>query len=167
MTKVTGLDVSDNMVEEFNKNAKAAGLSDKMVAQRGDLLSESASTGLSGPEFYNFDAVVVSMALHHFDDAGKALTCLGERLKTGGTCVIVDIVPDHSHDFKQQIREHVNSEAAETVKTHGFTLEQMRDLFASAGLTNFGYHVFEEPVVFRKNGKEISKTLFLARAQRS
>lgn len=167
MTKVLGLDVSDNMVAEFNKNAEAAGLSDKMSARRGDLLADSASTELSGSEFFNFDAVVVSMALHHFDDAGKALKTLAKRLQSGGTCVIVDIVPDHSHDFRQQIREHVNSETAETVKSHGFTLEQMRDLFAGAGLTNFGYHVIEEPAVFRKNGKEISKTLFLAKAQRS
>ena len=167
MTKVLGLDVSDNMVAEFNKNAEAVGLSDKMIAQRGDLLADNAPTELSGPEFFNFDAVVVSMALHHFDDAGKALKSLAERLQPGGTCVIVDLVPDHSHDFREQVREHFSRETAETVKTHGFTLEQMRDLFAGAGLTSFGYHVFEEPVVFRKNGKEISKTLFLARARRS
>lgn len=152
------------MVEEYNNNAQRTGYSEKMSAQTGDILADSASTELSGPEFFNFNVVLVSMALHHFDNPGKTLKCLGERLKKGGVCVIVDIVPegDGSH------HHFGHDETADTVKTHGFTLEQMKELLADAGMAvEFGYQVVEEPLIFNKNGKSIPKTIFLAKAQRS
>lgn len=164
MTKVIGLDISDKMVEEYNNKAERTGYSDKMSAQTGDILAESASTELSGPEFFNFDVLLVSMALHHFDDPGRTLKCLGERLKKGGVCVIVDIVPeaDGSH------QHFGHDETADTVKTHGFTLEQMKGLFADAGMAvEFGYQVVQEPLIFNKNRKLIPKTIFVAKAQRS
>lgn len=165
VTKILGLDLSDNMVNEYNKNAEQNGYSNKMSARTGDLLTDPVPTELSGPEYFGFDVVVISMALHHFDDAGKALRYLGDRLKTGGTCIIIDNVPDHLSDHHHN---HVLGEAAHTVKTHGFTMEQMRDLFTNAGMeANFGYQVLDEPAVFQMNGKSFSKTLFLARAQRT
>lgn len=161
MTKVVGLDISDNMVNEYNKNAEKTGFSHKMAAQKGDLFADTASTELPGPEFFDYDIVVVSMALHHFNDPGKALKCLGDRLKKGGVCVIVDLVPEHS-----DMMHGISSEVAETVKTHGFSLERMKDLFTDAGLAaDFGYQVVDEPLVFHKEGKKIQKTIFVAKAQ--
>ena len=165
VTKILGLDLSDNMVNEYNKNADRNGYSNKMSARTGDILTDPVPTELSGPEYFDFDIVVVSMALHHFDDASKALRYLGDRLKKGGTCIIIDIVPDHLSDHHHN---HIFGETAHTVRTHGFTLEQMRDLFKNAGMgSHFGYQVFEEPVVFQKDGMTISKTLFAARAKRT
>ena len=162
MTKVIGLDISDNMVNEYNKNAEKTGFSHKMAAWKGDLFADTASTELPGPEFFDFDVVLVSMALHHFDDPSKALKCLGDRLKKGGVCVIVDLVPEHS-----DMMHGISSEVAETVKTHGFSLGQMNELFTDAGLTaDFGYQVVDEPLVFHKEGKKIQKTIFVAKAQR-
>jgi hypothetical protein len=44
----------------------------------------------------------------------------------------------------------------------------MQKLFEEAGMgQKFDYQVIQEPVVFRKEGKEIRKTIFIARAQRN
>lgn len=164
VTKVVGLDVSDNMVDEFNKNAREAGLSDKMTARKGDLLAETVPDEISGPDFEDFDVVAVSMALHHFAEPDVALKRLGDRLKQGGTCLIVDLVPEGKmfHEMHPDM-----SEAAAIVKKHGFTMEDMKELFEGAGLgMNFDYKVIEKPFEFTKNGTTFRKTIFVARAQR-
>ncbi|RAK89507.1 SAM-dependent methyltransferase [Aspergillus costaricaensis CBS 115574] len=168
VSKIVGLDVSDNMISEYNNNAKEAGYEDKMVALKGDLLAESAPAELSGPEYFDFDLVVVSMALHHFERPELAMARFGERLKKGGVCVIVDIVPDDHHHGHCHNVEHGFGDAAHTVKSHGFTMDQMKQLYEEAGLgTGFKYDISKEQVVFRKDGKEHLKTIFIARGQRA
>ncbi|PYH91530.1 SAM-dependent methyltransferase [Aspergillus ellipticus CBS 707.79] len=163
VSKVVGMDVSENMVSEFNQNAQDAGLADKMAAVKGDLLAESLSDELSGPEYSDFDVVVVSMALHHFEKPDLAMSRFCERLSKGGACLIIDIVPDHhrmKHDF--------GGEAAHTVKSHGFTDEQMRKLYEGAGLgMDFKYEAMDHQVEYYKDGKKRAMTLFLARGQRA
>ncbi|KAF9885170.1 hypothetical protein FE257_000619 [Aspergillus nanangensis] len=166
VSKVVGLDVSEGMVNEYNKNAREAGFAEKMAGHKGDLLADTVSAEISGPEFSDFDIVCVSMALHHFEDPELALKRVAERLKKGGVSLIVDLVPDHNHEHHSHELKK-DFPAVETIKTHGFTAEDMRKLYESAGLgLNFDYQVFEEPFVFHKNGKTHSKTIFIARAER-
>ncbi|EAW06906.1 class I SAM-dependent DNA methyltransferase [Aspergillus clavatus NRRL 1] len=164
--KVVGIDVSEEMIKQYNSNAKETGFAGKMAGYVGDLFAESVPAEISGPEFQDFDLVAVSMALHHFDKPEFALKRLGERLKKGGMCLIIDLVPEDKHS--PHAMGHAFPEANATIRTHGFTAEHMQKLFESAGLSHkVDYCVIEEPVVFRKEGKEISKTIFIARAQRT
>lgn len=153
------------MVDEYNRNAAAAGVSDKVVGHKADLLAVSVPAGFSGPEFTDFDVVTVSMALHHFEHPDQALQRLARRLKKGGICLIIDLVAHTCHGHGQD--SHDFGDAASTVKTHGFSREGMQQLFEGAGLQAlFEYEVLPEPLVFNKDGEVISKTAFIARAQR-
>lgn len=187
MTKVLGLDLSDNMVNEYNKNAGKTGFAEKMSARTGDLLADNVSAELSGPEYYNFDVVVVSMALHHFYDPAKALKTLGERLKKGGVCIILDLVPDessghehnhhhhhphhqhHQHQHPRHDRHHdpFPEGTEETIGVHGFSSDTLKGMFENAGFVNFGYEVIDEPFVFTVEDKKFSMTVFAAKAQRA
>ncbi|KAJ5156317.1 hypothetical protein N7492_009120 [Penicillium capsulatum] len=171
LTNVVGVDVSENMVDEFNRNAAVMGLSDKVTGHKADLLAESVSTDFSGPTFSNFDLLTVSMALHHFEHPDRALQQLTKRLKSNGVCFIIDLVPEeghhgHSHHHGHGEHEHPFGEAAKTVKTHGFSREDMQRLFEGVGLNvQFEYEIVSEPFVFHKDEQSFHKTVFMARAQ--
>lgn len=164
------------MVEEFNRNAKAIDIAHKMVGYKADLLSDSVPTEFSGPDFTDFDMVTVSMALHHFEHPQLALQRLAERLKKDGVCMIIDILSrsghDHDghgggHNHAEGKHRHEFGDAAHTVKTHGFTEEDMKKLFEGAGLSKgFKYEVIPEPLVFNKGEATHNVTVFIARAQR-
>ncbi|KAJ9223643.1 S-adenosyl-L-methionine-dependent methyltransferase [Paecilomyces variotii] len=161
VTKAVGIDVSDNMIAEFNKNAREAGVAEKMVGLKGDLLCETIADELCEPNLFNFDIVVVSLALHHFPDPEFALKRLADRLKKGGTLLIVDFVPDkHTHEFHKD-----HPEAAATIGKHGFTRDEVRKLCEDAGVeAAFDYQVVEKPMKFVMKGKDQQRTLFFARA---
>ncbi|KAA8649764.1 hypothetical protein EYZ11_001690 [Aspergillus tanneri] len=171
VTQLIGLDIADGMVNDYNNNAREAGLADKMVGYKGDLLAETVPADLSGPEFFDFDVVIVSMALHHFEKPDLALKRFGERLKKGGTCFIIDMVPDHhSHGHSHYDLPSLSDEfkeTGETIKTHGFERADMQKLYDGAGVgMNFDYQVVDETLAFKKEGHDFSKTIFVARAQR-
>ncbi|KAJ5679752.1 hypothetical protein N7462_007996 [Penicillium macrosclerotiorum] len=174
MTKIVGLDVSDKMIDEFNQNAGAMGLSDKMVGHKADILAETAPAEFSGPDFHDFDLVVVSMALHHFEHPDLALQRLTARLKKGGALMVIDLVASsghgdgHGHSHGHNDHTHDFGEARHTVKTHGFSRNDMQQLFQNAGLTEkFDFEVIPEPLVFKKNDKTFQKTVFIARVGRA
>lgn len=165
VTKAIGLDVSSNMLDQYNQTAQETGLGDKMMARKGDLLAENLSDDMKAPELFNFDLVVVSMSLHHFANPGTAMKRLGERLKKGGALFIIDFVPEDKpdHGFHGQF-----AEAAKTVRTHGFTRQDMEKLYSDAGLSEGSdYQVLEKPVEFTKNGDTMRKTVFVARSQKA
>ncbi|KAI9369944.1 S-adenosyl-L-methionine-dependent methyltransferase [Aspergillus egyptiacus] len=170
VNRIIGLDVSDGMISEFRKNVLAAGLSDDTVtAVKADLLSEdpppSSSSEVSGPEYFDFDIVVVSMAVHHFENPALAVRRLGERVKSGGVLVVVDLVPeegDHGHGHGHGLENM--GEVAGTISKHGFGFEEVREMFSDAGVgERFEYEVVEEPLVFEKEGNVFEKTIFIAR----
>lgn len=172
-------------MDEFNRNANAVNVASKMTGYVSDLLAEPVAIDFTGPKFNEFDVLTVSMALHHFEDPDMALQKLAKRLKNGGVCYIIDLVPQpgtvhdhghghahshghghgHSHDEHAK-HQHEFGDAAHTVKTHGFSKEDMQKLFQGAGLSvKFDYEVLPEPLVFNKEGKTFEKTAFIARAQ--
>ena len=168
LTKVVGIDLADNMVNEFNQNATFAGLADHVVGYKADLLTDPVPTEFAGVDFMDFDVVAVSMALHHFERPESALQRLADRLKTGGSCFIIDLVPqahqNHSHGHEHK---HEFGDAAHTVQRHGFSQDEMRTLFDAAGLrVGFDYKVLPEPLVFFKDDQKVPKTVFIARARR-
>lgn len=93
------------MVSTFNSKAAAAGL-DKSAchAHEGNLLaSEPYVVGESGEKdqsllnddhFNNFDACIVGLGFHHFENFAKCLESLSKRLKSGGVNGIIDLAPN-------------------------------------------------------------------------
>lgn len=66
-----GIDVSDTMVEKYNHATRKQGLSEQqMHAVRGDLVGpeDEIPKALKEADFYDFDVIVMSMALHHVED---------------------------------------------------------------------------------------------------
>lgn len=177
LTKVIGVDVSDNMVDEFNRNASTLGIPSKMIGYKADLLAETVPAEFAGPEFNDFDMVTVSMALHHLEFPDLALQRLASRLKKGGVCYIIDFVPHSGHDHlhshghgngNQHGHEQEYGDASHTVKTHGFSKDHMQKLFQDAGLSvGYDYQELSELLVFNKEDKTFSKRAFVARAERS
>lgn len=169
MTQIIGIDVSDNMIAEFNANASSLGLADKVVGYKADLLADDAPAQNIESACTNLDLVTVSMALHHFEHPNRALKRLANRLKKDGACYIIDLVA-HSDAHGQGHEQHQReiAEAAHTIKTHGFSHEDMQRLFEGAGLTaGFQYEVLPEPLTFSTEERSFSKTVFIARAQRA
>ncbi|KAL2865526.1 class I SAM-dependent methyltransferase [Aspergillus lucknowensis] len=163
VSQVIGMDISDGMIDEFNKNVREAGRSGTMVGVKSNLLAETMPAEVSGPEFFDFDLVVVSMALHHFEYPERALSRLGKRLKKGGVMMAMDLVPEHHHDHRLQQM----GEVVETISKHGFSAEEMQKMYEDAGTgIEFKYQVIEEPLEFTKNGKTFHKTIFIARGER-
>ncbi|KAJ6016074.1 hypothetical protein N7540_010665 [Penicillium herquei] len=170
LTQVIGMDVSPNMIKEFNVNAAILGLEDKVTGHECDLLADTPSPYFVGPPYVDLDILTVSMALHHFEHPLLALQRLGERVKQGGTCFIIDLIPQpHGHDHGHgHAHKHDFGEASHTVKTHGFSEESMRNLFKEAGFNSeFRYKAIDQPLEFNRGGKPVSMKVFFARAQRS
>ena len=135
VTQVRGIDVAGAMVEEYNRRAKAEGLEPEVIsAARGDLTDTSASIqyAIEGPEFFEFDLAVVSMAFHHFEYPEVAARKLVERLKVEtGVLLIIDLVEDslpfpghgHGHDHGHghthvHTHDHEHDAGREHIRNH-------------------------------------------------
>jgi SAM-dependent methyltransferase len=92
------------MVEEYNRRAQAAGAAEIASAMQGNLLAQEPyfkdpKTGekvlnfSQDPRFNDFDAVIVGLGFHHFDNYAGSMRKLAERVKDGGAVGIVDLVP--------------------------------------------------------------------------
>ncbi|KAI4147177.1 MAG: hypothetical protein LQ341_001857 [Variospora aurantia] len=146
VTEIRGIDVSGGMVDKYNAEARKAGMSeDQMHAVRGDLLAPAGGP-LQGQEFHNFDLIVMSMALHHVDEPNKIVAKFVERLKPGGTVVIIDWIPKSSRaDSGTASDQHQHSDAEHTISFDGFNEDQMRGLFSEAGCLSSDFVLAESP----------------------
>lgn len=164
VTEIRGIDVSDGMVDKYNTGAREAGMSEvQMHAVQGDLLAPSGGP-LESQDFYGFDLAVMSMALHHVDDPKAMIAKLVERLKPGGTVVVIDWIPSgeassHGHGSHSRMHSsghgtdsgevsggsHKQHPGAHTVSFDGFTKEQMASMFAEAGCSNSDYVLAASP----------------------
>ncbi|KAJ5217414.1 hypothetical protein N7468_010422 [Penicillium chermesinum] len=178
LSKVIGIDLSPNMVARYNSNAHAAGLSSKMIGYQADLISEPPSTDSAA--WKDVDLLIISMALHHFEFPGQALQKLGQRVKQGGVCFIIDIMghssPQHHHhgphgedqgSRKPESPFKEFKEASATIQTHGFVQEDMAKLFREAGFESPEYLALEKPLEFTMDGQTVSMTAFMAKAKRA
>ena len=96
ITQCIGIDLSANMVAEYNKAAANQGIqSSEMHAVIGNLNSPSdpSPPSLSSVEFFNFDIAAVGFGFHHFDNPVFTAKQLVGRLKPGGVLFIVDFLP--------------------------------------------------------------------------
>lgn len=162
ITKAIGVDLAPNMVDEYNRRAREAGIpAEKLSARVGNLLADPIPEDLKDPELYDFDVAIVIGALHHFEDPQLAINRLAERLCKGGVLCVLDNVyaPGLAEEHKR-----LHPETAATVHKSGFTEEEMQELFENAGLGDgFSFAVVERPFEMKLNGHKITRTIFFAR----
>jgi len=157
-----GIDLSEGMVNEYNKSARNQGIPEsEMFATVGNLMDMNTAppASVSGPEFHDFDIAVVGLGFHHFDDPALAAKRLAERLKKGGVLMIIDFLP----------HEHFNSHhaAAKTVTHMGFSEEDVKKMFENAGAGgNFEYSVVGKGIVFGHEGESMKRSVFMARGSK-
>jgi SAM-dependent methyltransferase len=180
------------MVEVYNTSVQNQGIAEsEMHAVVGNLIDTKSEppSHLSGPEYHNFDIVVVGLGFHHFEDPALAAKRLAERLKPGGVLMIVDFLPHehvhghshgaghghghgHSHDHDHGDRPQKESHpAAHTVTHMGFSEEQVKTMFVAAGVEKaFDYVVIGKGIVFKPKGSEgdeMKRSLFMARGTKA
>jgi len=137
---IRGIDVSDNMVASFNETARTLGLSEKMHAVQGNILETSAALG--GEKWHNFDVIVMSMALHHVSDPQAMTAKLVERLRDGGSVLIIDWATESSQKSKDEVvaprveSKDIQKEleaVQQTMIRANFGKEEMLDILREAG----------------------------------
>lgn len=81
--KVTGIDISQGMIEVGIKKINKNKLTDKITLQLGD------AENLSFPD-NSFDAITVGFGVRNFENLKKGLTEMHRVLKPGGTCLVLE-----------------------------------------------------------------------------
>ncbi|KAG9529953.1 S-adenosyl-L-methionine-dependent methyltransferase, partial [Aureobasidium melanogenum] len=181
ITHATGLDISPQMLEQYNTLLSSSHPSLHLNTAIADLCSNDTetNTAISGPEFHDFDVAGVALGFHHFNNPALCISNLASRLKSGGVLFIVDWLPkdvspaehigsQHAHpssDSKETDTEEWKK-MQKTIKTNGFTENDMRTFFERAGFGEFGFVVLEEGFVLQMNGKEVKKTGFIAKGRK-
>jgi SAM-dependent methyltransferase len=198
VTAVRGIDISPNMVEEYNQRAAGKGRSPtQMRAVVGDVFATPPDPAIADHEFFGFDFAVISGALHHMPDAALTLQKLADHLKTGGTLLVFDFLPDpigtansghahghsHGHDHGHS-HSHGSApvvdlgdgpsaiddrQALKTITKHGFSKDEMNTLLSGAGYTDFDFKEVKETFRFGGSGAMSGKErrVFLCRSKKA
>ncbi|KAI5117257.1 hypothetical protein M0805_006420 [Coniferiporia weirii] len=127
--KIVGADISQGMVDQYNLRVSNQGIpSDEMCAIRVELTETDDELGGQ-----KFDVVVCSMAYHHFPSIEDVTRTLVFFLKPGGMLLIADRVLSYKPPVPVPEIEHVVPHKG------GFAESTIREVFDSAGLTQFTY----------------------------
>lgn len=100
--KVTGIDISEGMLEVGRKKIRKKDLSEKIELLTGD--SEKLLF-----EDNKFDAVIVAFGVRNFDNLKKGLYEMWRVLKPGGKTVILEFSKPQSFPFKQLYNFYFNT----------------------------------------------------------
>lgn len=91
---ITGIDISEQMLEVGRKKVEAAGLSDRITLQVEDASEMSFADA-------SFDAVTISFGVRNFEKLDKSLTEIHRVLKPGGKLVILEMSEPKTPVIKQ------------------------------------------------------------------
>jgi ubiquinone/menaquinone biosynthesis C-methylase UbiE len=184
ITHATGLDISSQMLEQYTTLLTSSHPQLHLSTAIADFCSEDASSS-STPA--NFDIAGVALGFHHFNNPARCISNLYASLKQGGVLFIVDWLPKevkaeehigHAHAHPSSQHTHTSSQQPEkeseeyqkmqkTIKTNGFSEQDMKAFFEEAGFTDFGFVVLEEAFMLQMNGKEVRKTGFIAKGRKA
>ncbi|CAF3686437.1 unnamed protein product [Adineta steineri] len=128
--RIVGVDSAQGMVDVFNHDAQKKDISlDKIYCVKIDSLKGDQSD----VDGQLFDVVICVQAYHHFEDPAHITKALAQRLKPKGRLIVIDFADDEgTKTILDRKREgaHIHTVAHK----HGFSFEQMTDMFKSAGL---------------------------------
>jgi len=168
-TEYVGIDLSENMVQAYNtrfgQDQQSESTDEVLNAHAvvGNLLTpQEPSQDLSGPEYHDFDLVVVGLGYHHFSDVELATRRLVERLRPGGVFLILDFVT-HAAEVDADPNTPVGS-ARHTVAHHGFSEARLEQVFEGAGLSDFGLVQMGDEVHIR--GGKVKREPLMARGRK-
>ncbi|PGH17560.1 hypothetical protein AJ80_04738 [Polytolypa hystricis UAMH7299] len=161
-----GIDISQGMVNNYNAAAQTDGIpSSRMYAVQGDLTAADISSTptpsslcpLNAEEFFNFDLIVISLALHHIEDQQTLLTRFVERLNPSGRVLVIDLLtregdelPNHDHQGHKYAEDGKGNAAIDTIHhdKHSFSKEDMEKLLVGAGCKGgVGFELCKEVTV--------------------
>ena len=92
--KVTGIDISEGMLEVGRRKIRKRGLDNKIELQHGDSENLPFSDN-------NFDAVIVAFGVRNFENLEKGLSEMYRVLKSGGHAVILEFSKPSVFPLKQ------------------------------------------------------------------
>lgn len=92
--KITGIDISEGMLDQGRKKMKVKGYADVIDMVNGD--SENLPF-----EENKFDAVIVAFGVRNFEDLPRGLAEMRRVLKPGGQVVILEFSKPRAFPFKQ------------------------------------------------------------------
>uniref|UniRef100_A0A0W0FWP2 Hexaprenyldihydroxybenzoate methyltransferase n=1 Tax=Moniliophthora roreri TaxID=221103 RepID=A0A0W0FWP2_MONRR len=160
---ILGVDISNGMVDEYNRNVEKWGFNKisstkgKLKAVRADITDKESGIP---PELQGrqFDIIFCCMTYHHLPSIVDTTRALADFLKPGGTLLVVDWV-------KPEIMLELSEDQQSLIKVPGLSKQEMRSAFEAAGLTFRSY----EAVVTMDDSvedKQIYNTAFLACADK-
>lgn len=100
--KITGVDISEGMLEIGRKKIAERGLSERIVLLSGD------SENLPFPE-NKFDAVTVAFGVRNFENLEKGLSEIFRVMKPGATLVVLEFSKPARFPFKQLYNFYFNA----------------------------------------------------------
>lgn len=92
--KITGIDLSEGMMEIAKNKVKEAGYENKIVFEKQDCLSLNFKNS-------TFDAVTISFGIRNFENIKKGVEEIYRVLKPGGTVYILELSRPVKFPFKQ------------------------------------------------------------------
>ena len=153
--EAVGIDVSAKMIERYKQLTCSHAPSGLQVScLEGNIFAEQDMPSLlQEPALYDFDIVAVGFGFHHFDSPSLCIQRLAERLRPGGTVLIIDFCAGG---------DHLPAKAG--ITSHGFSEEQMKELFEGQGLVNIGYHRLPRELELKMSEDVMKKHAFFGRA---
>lgn len=142
-----GIDLDAPQVERYNNEARqllGEAERDRMLAIHGDLYEPTQE--MASPEWRNFDIAIISMALHHVKDPVDMLRRLKDRLRPGGTLIVVEFLGKKENEGGRQYDPENMIEVYGNQKIWpGFTTGNLQADLSKAGFEGFEVGVLEEP----------------------
>lgn len=162
-----GLDIATSQVKRFNEEAArlvpAAEAQSRMLAIQGDL--NDPSDTLTQPEWFDFNAAIISMALHHVQDPSRLLKRLQKRVKRGGSLVVIDWLQQSETDGRASTDEARMTRLSGGPKIWpGFSIDDIKSHFNAAGCVDVDVVVYPEPIDAPKEMEGYNR-MFIAKAK--
>lgn len=146
--QVTGIDLSDGMLEQARRKAHAIALTNTRFMQMDlDSLEFSAES---------FDVVTSSFGLFFMDDMGRALSNMNRVLKKGGKLVISSFTGEAFSPFADLFARHYEETGRDVPRISWKRLAEehlISEVFATAGIDRVDFH--HEPLGYHMNSSDM------------